>query len=49
MLGVFTMVSLIDEAYKIADKNNVILKGNIKVKTIRFSGYNLSYSLLILG
>lgn len=25
------MVSLVDKAYKIADKNNVILKGNIKL------------------
>ena len=25
------MISLVDEAYKIADKNNVILKGNIKL------------------
>lgn len=25
------MVSVIDEAYKVADKNNVILKGNIKL------------------
>ena len=25
------MVSLVDEAYKIADSNNVILKGSIKI------------------
>ena len=31
MLGVVNMISLVDEAYKIADKNHVILKGNIKL------------------
>lgn len=30
-LGVLKMVSLVNDAYKIADSNNVILKGNIKI------------------